>query len=206
MGITLGQPGQPDHPIVSAAVFQVVNLWSQIDMNLAYLLCHMTRHEPETNLEIYLAVKSLSIRHEKLIAIARRLLPKADRCLIEATILDFRPSQKIRNWFCHGVWGQLRNQSDRWLLMNMEDAARYYSAIMLTTAAGEIADTTLDQLNIYAWRERDFFEAVEVAKLAHNRIGSLNWAVGPMQQSYLRDRILETGGIRARYDRLMAKA
>jgi hypothetical protein len=205
MGISLGQPLQPDHPVISGAVFQVVNLWSQIDMNLAYMLCHMTQHEPETDIEIYLAIKSLSKRHEKLIAIAERLLTKSDHCLINATIAEFGPSQRVRNSFCHGVWGLLRDQPDRWLLMTVEDAARYYSAIMQTAAAGGVPDTTLDQLNIYAWKERDFVEAVEEAKLAHNRIGSLNWAVGPMQKDYLRDRILETGNVRTRYDRLMAR-
>ncbi len=207
MGISLGQPGQPSHQIVSDAVFHVVNLWSQIDMNLASMLCAISREDLAIDVgTIYDDKKSLSLRQTAIEEVAAQVLPEHDACLIKATLQEFKPSQKVRNRFCHGIWGVLSAIPDAWLLMKMESAVKYDVEFARLAATGSAAQAFLDTIDISVWRERDLREAVEGARLAHERLTSLKWAVGPMQKSYLRDRILETGFIRARYDKLMAAA
>ncbi len=204
-GIILGQPGSPDHPVVAHHVFQVVNFWSQIDLNLGLMLCSIARGHPNLNVaEIYDQNKSLSLRFQRIREAAQALLPREDYCLIKAAMEEFGPSQKVRNLFCHGIWGILRDQPERWPVMQMETAIEYTELLLQRPIEGSPAGRALENLKIHVWNERDLQEAQSAAEVAHRTLSTLQAAIQPMRNAACREQILGVGNIRRRFDEAMA--
>lgn len=202
--IEIANGSLPRDPVMAAHVFYVVDIWSQIDFQLALLLTKIIpAADAKRHADMHLQLKSLRSRQDNLKAVAAHVLPRDEYALVAATIDEFRPSNDVRNDFCHGLWGSIRGKPDHFLLMDMEIALDVLATNISTPFEAMLPPKRLDKSKIKVWRPRDFEEAAAQAASALRTYRMLNFAVGPMRQEYLRDRILGFGNVRARFDKIL---
>lgn len=199
--VRIGQPGMPMRHLVAATVFDVVDLWAQIDLSLATFISDMADRmavdQPTKVIEGSLAKKC-----EWLEKNAAKALPPDDAALLIAAINVSRTSRDQRNELAHDVWGFIAGRVDVVLLCANESAVRFIMSMKQQASSVEEWQERHGIIQIAVWTAQDLHDAVARAQRAHRALWSFNFAFLSPSREHFQQKLMDDPEIAAEYARL----
>jgi hypothetical protein len=92
---------------------------------MAVLLGVAMKGDPEAELAIFTALRSSRVQHEVLTAAAEIVLAAADNELLSALLVLHKEAETERNFFAHGIWGQVGSDDRSALWCHARDYALF---------------------------------------------------------------------------------
>lgn len=198
-GYILAVGVQLPYPEVSALMFDVINLWSQIDMNTALVISKVVGADPEVGMAMYQAVSGAEQKAKQLRA---AMLLRADAVtndLIQSAIDSCDPSKKTRNMFAHDLWGHLTPADGRLVSMSPAAFAKIYARPLdHRFGAGDQLRNDLSSQAL-VWEPAEFVLAAREARRCHSLIARFPFLFDHPSKLDMMGRILDDQSVRDRF-------
>lgn len=94
-----------DHPKLASYIARVVAISSMIERQWAMMLCYIARADPRAAVAMHQALSSTKAQMAAFEAVAAVRLSDDSKLLFDAVKLATKGYTRIRNEFCHHLWG-----------------------------------------------------------------------------------------------------
>jgi hypothetical protein len=143
-------PGQlEDRPKAAALVARCISLWTDVEIQQAYLLAQILGANTEPAMAMFLAISNSRTQYEVLNAAARIALNEQDYELFSAHMNIRTGLEKERNHLVHGQFGGSRAIKDGVAWVNAIDQSAYSARVRMKGTTPELLQEFLDKVFVY---------------------------------------------------------
>lgn len=204
-GYVMGGGGQLPYPEAAAVMFDVINLWSQIDMNLALVISKVVGADPAAAMAMYQAVSGAEQKAKQLRAAMLLRVDTVTNDVVLSVIDSCEPSKKIRNMFAHDLWGYLTPPDGRLVSMAPAAYAKVYARPVDTNIG--IINRLRDDLSsqTLVWEQAEIVAAALEARRCHGMVGRFTFLFGHPSTLDMMGRLLAEADVRDRFVKKMRR-
>ena len=141
-----------DHPKLATHIARVVAISSMIERQWAMMLCYIAKADPRAAVAMHQALSSTTAQMAAFEAVAAVRLSDDSKLLFEAVKFATKGYTRIRNEFCHHLWGDTYQSPDVLLLID--------PIVTINFIAGLEEPAVLRQAHSNG--NRDFFERSKI--------------------------------------------